>query len=192
MPDTQNKSTTKPEVNQNENLSDLQQSSQKPSKTLWYLLAAGAVLILLGAVIFLSQRGTSTQPTPRQQTLPSLPAKPRSKAPGIVTSVVTAKSVDPTTGIALTPSPTFLTTDKTIYLIVSVTTPKIGTKIEYSRYLNGKFLDNKSIAILKPNLTNVGFNWTLKKAGATHLAGEYRVKVYTNGVFEKETTYRVQ
>ncbi len=196
MPDIQNISTIQSEVNQNENPSDLQQSSQKSSKTLWYLLAGTAVLILLGVVIFLSQKGTNKQPASGLQALPGAnqptPAKPRSKAPGIVTNVVTAKAVDPKTGIALTPSTVFLTTDKTIYLVVSVAAPKIGTKIEYSRYLNGKFLDNKSIAILKSNMTNVGFDWTLKKTGATHLAGEYRVKVYTNGVFEKKTTYTVQ
>ena len=44
----------------------------------------------------------------------------------------------------------------------------------------------------KANTNNVSFNWTLKKLGTTHLAGNYKVKVYTNGVFEKETTYIVQ
>jgi len=76
--------------------------------------------------------------------------------------------------------------------VLTLKNPKVGTKFEYVRYLNGKFLDNGNLTMKKANTNNVSFGWTLKKTGATHLVGTYRVKVYTNGVFEKETTYIVQ
>lgn len=87
---------------------------------------------------------------------------------------------------------TFAKTDKNIYLALTLDKPKSGTKIEYIRYLNGKYLDSGANKILQPNVTNTSFVWSLKKPGAMRLAGIYKVKVYTNGIFEKETSYTVQ
>ena len=167
------------------------------SKTLWYVGGGIAVLLLVGGLFVVLQKSTTPPPTSQptiQQPTPTFtpkPTLPRSKAPGVITNVMTSSSLD-AQGKALTPTTTFAKTDKNIYLALTLNKPKIGTKVEYIRYLNGKYLDSGTNKILKPNVTNTSFIWSLKKTGAMHLVGIYKVKVYTNGVFEKETSYTVQ
>jgi len=172
------------------------QASQNSSKTLWYIGGVIAVLLLIGGLFAVLQKSKTTslptqQPVVQQPTLSPQPTLPRSKAPGVITSVLTASALDPQ-GKAVAPATTFAKTDNNIYLSLTLNKPKIGTKIEYIRYLNGKYLDSGADKILRPNVINTSFIWSLKKPGATHLPGNYRVKVYTNGVFEKETSYTVQ
>lgn len=192
------KSTTeiKPELQ-----SPLQEDTTQPqvpqhsSKTLWYIGGGIIVLLLIGGLFVVMQKSKTTsfsrQPVVQQPTLSPKPTLPRSKAPGVITSILTASSLD-TQGKAVAPATTFAKTDKNIYLVLTVNKPKIDTKIEYIRYLNGKYLDNGVNKILKPNVTNTSFIWSLKKPGAMYLVGTYKVKVYTNGIFEKETFYTVQ
>lgn len=166
----------------------------------WIFIGGIIVLILLGRLYFLKKSSptvsTSIKVPQITQPLasPSVqPTKPRSKKiPDIITNIVTAKGIDPKTGEAVNPTSILLTTDKSIYVVATLQNAKVGTKIEYVRYLNNKFLDNRSITITKPNTNNTSFVWTLKKPGATHPIGNYRVKVYSNGIFEKETSYTVQ
>ena len=165
----------------------------------WILIGGIIILILLGRLYFLKKSATAPQ-SPKQipQNLmptasPSVqPTKPRSKIPGMIVSVVTAKGIDPKTGEAVNPTSIFSTTDKSIYVVATLQNTKVGTRIEYVRYLNNKFLDNRSITVTKPSTNNTSFVWTLKKIGATHPVGNYRVKVYSNGIFEKETSYAVR
>ena len=172
---------------------------QLSPNTKWYVLGLVVVLILVGGLLLLSQKSAnapvSVQPTVYQQ--PSIkptvaPTQPRSNAPGVITHVVTSTSIDPKTGAALAPVTTFLPTDKAIYAVVTVNKPPVGTRIEYNRYLNNKYLDRRSVVIVKANTTSVLFDWTLKTQTATRLKGIYRVKFYTNGIFEKELSFTVQ
>ena len=126
------------------------------------------------------------------QTPPTASVKPRSKAPEIAIQVVTAKGIDLKTGEAVGTTSLFSKTDKTIYVVLTLKNPKVGTKFEYTRNLNGKFLDNGSLEMKNAATNNVSFDWTLKKPGAFHPVGNYLVKVYTNGIFEKEIKYQVQ
>lgn len=164
------------------------------SKTVWYVGGGIVVLILIGGLFAVLQKSKTTPPTPQpsvqQPTLSPKPILPRSKAPGVITNVLTASSLD-AQGKAVAPVTTFAKTDKNIFLVLMLSKPKIGTKIEYIRYLNGKYLDSGTNKILKPNVTNMSFVWSLKKPGAMHLAGTYKVKVYTNGIFEKVVSYTV-
>lgn len=164
----------------------------------WIFIGGIIVLILLGRLYFLKKSPAPdssflkvqiTQPAASPSVLPT---KPRSKAPGIIVSIVTAKGIDPKTGEAVNPTSTFLTTDKKIYVVTTLQNAKVGTRIGYVRYLNNKFLDNRSITITKLNTNNTSFVWTLKNSTATHPIGNYRVKVYSNGIFEKETSYTVR
>lgn len=166
------------------------------SKLKFYLIAIIAVLLVaaIGLFVSKSQRNTTTQ-TQNVISRPSLspvPTLPRSKAPGIITEILTSKSVDLKTGQAVNPTSVFLSTDNSIYLVAMLKNAKSGMKIEYVRYLNNKFLDNRSLTVSKSNVNTASFLWSLKKKGSAHLLGNYRVKVYTNGIFEKEITYTVQ
>jgi len=163
---------------------------EAPSKTLWYLLGALAVVLIIAGAVFWKGQGSISQ-TPSQQSKTATSTLPRSKAPGIVTGLSTAVALD-AKGNPITTATTFAVTDKNIYLVVAVNKPVVGTKIEYIRYLNGKYLDNGTLKITKPNLTHVSFVWSLKTITAKRPVGVYSVKVYTNGIFEKETSYSVR
>ncbi len=171
------------------------ETPQSSSKAMWYVIGGLVILVAVIGIFFVALRRSKnssyiTQPTNIQQpTIQPKPTLPRSKAPSIIINVLTASSLD-AQGAAATPTSTFTTTDKTIYLVLTFNNPKVGTKFEYIRYLNNTYLDSGSLKIMKPNLTNSSFSWSLKQ-GATHLAGNYKVKAYTNGVFEKEIFYRV-
>ncbi len=159
------------------------------------ILVAGAVLVLsyLAYQALINKPAAPSFNTPLTTSKPVLnSSKQRSLTPGVVTQVVTTKSIDQKTGTAINPTTFFLSTDQTIYLVVSVKNPSPGTKIEYVRYLNDKFLDNRSTTTTKSNDNSVIFDWVLKNPGAVHLKGNYKVKVYTNGVFEKDMAYSVQ
>ena len=171
------------------------QLPQNSPRTLWYVGGGIAVLLLIGGLFAVLQKPKTTslpiqQPVVQPPTLSPKPTLPRSKAPGFITNVLTASSLD-TQGKAVAPATTFAKTDKNIYLVLTLNKPKIGTKIEYIRYLNGKYLDSGTNKVLKPNVTNTSFIWSLKKSGAIHLMGTYKVKVYTNGIFEREVSYTV-
>lgn len=155
------------------------------------VIVAGISYIGYRYFIVRPQTSQTKQVVPGKK-LPTTSTRPRSKAPGVVTQVAAAKGIDQKTGEAAGTTSLFSKTDKTIYLVLTLKNPKVGTRFEYTRYLNGKFLDNGSLKMKKATTNNVSFDWTLKKPGAFHLAGNYLVKVYTNGVFEKEINYKVQ
>ncbi len=170
------------------------QSPSASSKTMLYVLGGVGILVLLLVGYFLTRKPTVTTQVSQQTVIsqPALsPTLPRSKTPGVITDVVTASALD-AQGKAVAPTATFAKTDKNIYLVLTLNKPKVGTKIEYIRYLNGKYLDSNAAKLLKANLTTTSFVWSLKKPDATHLVGTYIVKVYTNGIFEKETSYTVR
>ena len=135
------------------------------------IIIALVVVLLIGGgyLAYRSFKGSPqpalvTQPSSTQQ--PTSSAKPtstnsalRSKAPGIVTQVAFSRTIDPKTGIALNPATTFSKTDPAIYVVVSLNNPPVGAKIEYVRYLNGKFLDNRSTATTKTTDKSVVFGW---------------------------------
>lgn len=169
----------------------------RPKYVLWVLVGGMLLLTFFGGWYFFKNKKPASAPVPQAirpmvSPSPSSIAKPRSKAPGIVVGVVTARGIDPKTGEAVEPTTTFLTTDKSIYAVTTLINAKVGTKIEYVRYLNGKFLDNRSITITKPNTNNTSFVWTLKNLTSTHPIGQYEVRVYTNGIFEKKIFYTMQ
>jgi len=173
--------------------SEPSQVSQGSSKKLWYAGGIIFALLVVGGLYMLFQKPSPslTQPAIQSPTATPKLTSPRSKAPGTIASVSTASSLD-MKGNALTPVSTFAKTDKNIYLVLALNKPKVGTKIEYIRYLNKKLLDNNAVKLVKPNLTTMSFAWSLKKPDATHIVGSYRVKIYSNGILEKEISYSVR
>lgn len=190
--------TVQSSINQQQPVEQMLMRSPQPVKSspkiMWYSITAVVILVvIIGGAYMLVRKSYKTMPqtTTQQPTMQPKPTLPRSKALGIITNVVTASSLD-ALGNAVTPTSTFSATTKTIYLAVTLNNAKVGTKVEYVRYLNGKYLDKNALKIIKPNTANTSFVWSLAKPTATHLVGAYRVKVYTNGVFEKETTFVIQ
>lgn len=109
--------------------------------------------------------------------------------PDVIATAQFATSID-ASGVAVNPTTTFATTDQSIYLVANVAGVKPTTRIAYTRYLNDKFVDNGSIPAGKEGAKTVNFAFK-EKAGAKRPAGTYKLKLYTNGAFEKEATFTV-
>ncbi len=104
----------------------------------------------------------------------------------------TTKTVDPNTGTGGVEATSFSTKDPDIFIALQVNKPPKGTKFEYVRYFKGKYVDHKSLETTKAGVDYVSFNWSLKTANSKRLPGDYRVKLYTNGNFEKEISFVVR
>lgn len=118
-------------------------------------------------------------------------ATPRSKAPGLITAAITAHGYNPKTEGAIKPDKYFSSKDRQIFLLLNVNRPKVGSHIEYIRYLQGRYLDYKSIKVSQPNFQHTYFAWT-SRSGKEHKKGIYRVRLYFNGVLEKKVNYLVR
>lgn len=114
----------------------------------------------------------------------------RSKAPGVIGEVLMTKTVD-SIGRPLNLTSQFSKNDKEILLVTKLKNPKVGTDIEYVRYLDGKYIDHRSLKIEKVDALYASFSWELKDQFSTHRKGEYKVKLYTNGRAEKIVSYTV-
>ena len=159
------------------------------------IVAALAGVSFLGYSLY--SKNTSTvspvkQPFKSTSTTKKVSAvPPRSSAPGVVLAALTAHGYNSKTGSAVKPDKYFSPKDKQIYLLMNVNKPKVGTRIEYVRYLQGKYLDHKSLKVTQPNLKYAYFNWSAKTS-KDHKKGIYRVRVYTNGILEKKINYLVR
>ena len=196
-----------PEVKVDENLTRPVEESkisnaQPRSKMLLQLVAILLLLVVFGSVGFLAfrKKPAAVQSLPktrvtRQKPKFSFPVSPaplakRSKAPGLVLGATTATGFNTTTGQPINAKKEFLSTDKSIVLLMSMKNPPVGTRIEYVRYLNGKYLDHNSLQVARPGWLYSYFTW-LTKANKSHLAGLYQIRVYTNGILEKNFNYLV-
>ncbi len=110
--------------------------------------------------------------------------------PGIIKAEAFTSSID-SAGAPVKPTKSFSISEPKIYVVVSLSNAKTAQRLEYTRYLNGKFVDNGSLAVAKDGAKYASFDFSLK-VGKTHPKGTYLIKTYTNGVFERSATYTVQ
>jgi len=113
------------------------------------------------------------------------------KPPDIILKAITATSVDPLTGDAVSPSNVFNSTDKTLFIVLQLNNAKYGTKISYTRYLNNKFLDNKTFTLKKNSSTLFNFDWSIKN-GTSRPKGKYKVRLYSNGIYERTVSFTIE
>lgn len=146
------------------------------------LIIIAVTLVLLSAGLYLYSTSKS-KPTKPVITL-------RSKKPDVISKVVFAKSID-TKGRPVILGSKFGKKEEEIYMLVNLKNVKEGTKIEYVRYRNGKYLDHRSLEVTKANAGFASFNWKLQTPPGVRPAGNYLIKVYTNGKLETATTYIV-
>ncbi len=136
----------------------------------------------------------TTKNPPSTSKSPAQPSQSKLKLvkEGLILEAKTTKTLDPKTGKAGDVVSTFSTKDPVIYLTLDLKSPKKGTKFEYVRYLKGKYVDHGSMQLTKEGVDNSSFSWELKNANVKRLAGNYKIKLYTNGNFEKEVSYQVR
>ncbi len=150
-----------------------------------YLALLVIVLVLVaGAGVYLYHHQKTKTTTATNASVKKL------SHPGVIQSEVFASSLD-ASGAPVQPSGKFSTTTPKIYVSVGLSNAKTTQRLEYTRYLNGKFVNNGSIPVTKDSAKYASFAFALKP-GKTHLKGTYLVKTYTNGIFEKSATYTVE
>ncbi len=146
-------------------------------------------IIFLGVFIIGIVIGVKFSPIFREKQTTSI--EKRSKSPGVIADIILAKTIDATTGKPLTITHAFSKKEPTIYAVMKLQHVSSGTRIEYVRYRNKKYLDHRSIQIVQPVLY-VNFHWKLKTPPADRPAGTYLIKVYANGKLEKAAEYVVR
>ena len=155
-------------------------SPQKYSSLTWVLVV---ILIISGAFLYRSLN---------LKKLSLAPSVTEHKAPGVILSAKTTKALDPKTGSGLAEVTSFAVNDPVIYLALTVNKPVKGTNFEYTRYFNGSYVDHGSLKTNKDGVSYISFSWKLKNTSSKRLVGDYLVKLYTNGNYEKEITYSVR
>lgn len=175
----------------------------KTSSQKGFILPVIIVTVLLIGGIYVYQNFVRvSSPTSKTTTTTSKPKtgfisnlfgqKPTAPQPvSMILTAKTTKTLDPKSGAGGVAATTFLTKEPVIYLALQVNKPIKGTKFEYVRYFNGKYIDHKSLATTIDKVDYVSFSWKLATVNSKHLVGNYKVKLYTNGNFEKELTYQV-
>jgi hypothetical protein len=112
------------------------------------------------------------------------------KHPGVVQAVQLSTAVD-AKGLAVAPKTAFAPSEAKINAVVQLKGAKKDARFEYVRYRDNKFVDNGSVKVAKEAAQTAQFKFALKP-GRMHPKGNYMIKVYTNGVFEKAVRYSVQ
>lgn len=116
----------------------------------------------------------------------------RSRNPNVITQATTAKAIDINTGKVITAARVFSTNDKTVYLSLDLDNPKIGTRIDYIRYLFGRYVDHGSVKVDKLQTSNLAFSWVVTRPLGSRPDGQYSVATYSNGILEKRVTYVIE
>jgi len=165
-------------------------------KTNWTLiLALGIFLlsfILILVAIFLFIRGSDLRNQLQAPLSYILDQRNRLRPlpPGVILDAATAYGIDSVTGEPKKISDHFTQTDPSVFLVIFLNDAKVNTKISYTRFLNGRFLDNKSFTITKDKTKILNFDWSLK-GDLQRAKGLYRVRLYTNDIYEKTISYYV-
>lgn len=141
------------------------------------------VLVVIGALGYVAYNQFLK---PSTNTAKTTTSSVQVKHPGVSTSVVFAPDID-SAGAPVNSSTNFTVSTPKIYMVVSLTAANVSQRVEFTRYLNGKFVDNGSIT-LKDGAKYASFLFTLQ-VGKARPIGTYVVKVYTNGIYERSATY---
>lgn len=116
----------------------------------------------------------------------------RSVNPEIIQKATTAKAIDVNTGRVITAVSLFTLDDKTVYLALELNSPKVGTSLDYIRYLNGRYVEHGNVQIQNEKTDHLTFNWTNTRPLGSVGDGKWRIATYTNGILEKSVNYVVQ
>lgn len=159
-----------------------------------FFLALILLILVTGALIgyktyrliTLSQQQQQTKVVMQQQLVR------RSKISGVIVRATTAKAIDVKTGKVIQAARIFSINDKTIYLTLDLNSAKIGTNIDYIRYLNGRYVDHGNVKTTTDGANNISFSWTNSKPLGSITDGKWKIATYTNGILEKRVTYLVK
>lgn len=149
----------------------------------------GLIILVTAAVLFKTynkiQLALFKKPVTQQV------AVRRSKPIGIITLATTAKKIDPQTQNVILAARVFTLSDKTVYLVLDLNNPPVGTPIDIIKTRNGRFVNHEEVVIKSPNSNRLVFTWKANVIGS-FLEGRYKIKTYEKGVLAKRVEYIVQ
>lgn len=117
----------------------------------------------------------------------NLPASQTPTAAPTIVKAVASRSID-AKGNATGEATTFnATTDKIVYVVLTLQNATTKTKLSYIRYLNGKYVNSKVAQPSKDGVTN--FYFTFEKGIGDYPRGTYTVKLYVDGRSATSVTY---
>jgi hypothetical protein len=155
---------------------------------------AGSLDVILIVLLVIVLAGGAGYYVYQNSNKPAAPVTPavvaKLKRPGVVQALRFGTVLD-SAGNIKTPGVDFKQTDSTIYITVGLNNAKKGSRIEYIRYRDDFMVDNGAVNIIKDGAQRIGFNFSLKP-GQTHPIGTYKIKLYTNGVFETSGAYTIK
>jgi hypothetical protein len=147
-----------------------------------------ALRSVLPALVMLSLIGCGGSPTaaatpsPSPSAYPSTPAKP-------ITNIQMARLVGADGSAASSTTVFDSTQDQKIVAVLALANLDAGTKISYTRYKDGKYVNSKTAKLKKRSKY---FYFTFKpKPGEKFTPGSYRMKFYVNEKSAGEITYQI-
>lgn len=136
-------------------------------------MVVGALFFIFGRTPFSTQTGAPTQTSP--------------SGAATIVKAVASRSID-TKGNATEETAIFnAKTDKIVYIVLTLKNVTTKTKLSYTRYLNGKYVDSKVAQPSKDGVTT--FYFTFEKGIGYYPKGNYNVKLYVDGHRTTEVTY---
>ncbi len=154
------------------------------------LITITAGLLLVSGTIFYSF--SSSQNSETTLSAASVNLVPTKQSPGVIQSEEFATSLEDNDNdkqVKLADS--FPETTENIYMVLGLNGAKLSQKLEYTRYLNGKFIDKGRIQLPVDDAKYATIAFGLKE-GKLHPKGKYVVKTYTDGAFERSAKYIVE
>lgn len=151
------------------------------------LALVGLIALLILAVVFKTYKQLPFFKKEVKQQV----AVRRSKPKGIIKVATTAKKIDPRTQSVVLAARIFTLSDKTVYLVLDLNNPPVGTPIDIIKTRNGKFVNHEEVVIKSPNSNRLVFTWKASVVGS-FLEGKYKVKTYEKGILAKRVEYIVQ
>lgn len=148
------------------------------------------LLLVVGGLVAFKQL-EKIKPQPKTITINKQILQRRSKDTELITRGLTGKAVDVNTGKIVKAARIFSPDDKTVYLELDLAAAPKGTVIDYIRYKEGRYVDHEELAIGKPNIQNVLFNWTISSLFTNVREGKWKVATYCNGILAKRIAYQV-
>ena len=119
---------------------------------------------------------------------PTIKPKPIIKA--VITAVVLSQAIDATSGAPVNPVTTLSANAPTLYAVLTLKNTIQRTKLSYTRYYNGKYVDANVSHPTRDGVRYFHFEFKLK-SGQTQKAGNYTLNFYVNGKKAQSVSYVV-
>jgi hypothetical protein len=151
------------------------------------IIVSGLILVI-GLILY--SFNSARDINARASTASASSKAPETSSPGVIQFEYFAANVDEN-GKQIKSTNIFPDTVKKVYVVLGLRGAKMSQKLEYTRYLNNKFVDKGEILVPVDNAKYASIVFDLN-SGKVRTKGVYLVKTYTDGAFERSASYTIQ